>query len=50
MCLRRFTREEMASFFDPCIDIVLEGLREPIGNLLLDVNVGLFVIREREYI
>ena len=36
----------MASFFDPCIDRVLEGLREPIENRLLDVNVGLFVIRE----
>ena len=36
----------MASFFDPCIDRVLEGLREPIEDLLLDVNVGSFVIRE----
>ena len=31
----------MASFFDPYIKIVLEGLREPIADLLLDVNVGL---------
>ena len=31
----------MASFFDPCINIVLEGICEPIVNLLLDVNVGL---------
>ena len=32
----------MASFFDPCIDIVLEGLRKPTDNPSLDVNVGLF--------
>ena len=39
----------MASFFDPYIEIVLDGLREPIRNLPVEVNVGLFVIGERRY-
>lgn len=42
------SREEMASFFDPCIEIVLDGLRKRIESLFLNVNVGLFV-RERRY-
>jgi hypothetical protein len=43
------SRDEMASFFDPYIKIVLDGLRKPIEILFLDVDVGLLVIREKDY-
>ena len=43
------SREEMASFFDPYINIVLDGLSKTIKNLLLDVNVGLYVIRKGDW-
>ena len=49
ICFWCFFREDLASFFDPCINIVLKGLRKRIENLVLDANVRLFVIRERRH-
>lgn len=38
----------MASFFDPYVKIVLDGLHETVADLTLDVNVRLLLIRERD--